>query len=127
MDLKVGPHRSTMAKDFLQQNELPVEDLRRFKAKPQNIRDDDISYPNNSTRQNRFTRTSIVWTCRERVNTSSFIHSFIHSGYFYSISSSPLLLKGTPDTAQILCRNFKLKRHRQLRVKDLPKVPTWRL
>jgi len=29
----------------------------------------------------------------------------IHSGYFYSASSSPLLLKGAPDTARILCRN----------------------
>jgi len=25
------------------------------------------------------------------------IYSFIHSGYFYSASSSPLLLKGAPD------------------------------
>src|SRR6218665_413763 len=52
--------------------------------------------------------------------------SFIHSGYFYIASSSPLLLRGAPDTAQILCRSFTPKRHRQLRVKDLPKVPTWR-
>ena len=29
------------------------------------------------------------------------IHSFIHSGYFYSASSSPLLLIGAPDTARI--------------------------
>src|SRR6218665_3185539 len=87
MDLKVGPHRSAMAKDFLQQNELPVEDLRRFKAKPQNIRDDDISYPNNSTRQNCFTRTPIVWTCRE--SEYKFIHSFIHS-FIQVISIAPL-------------------------------------
>src|SRR6218665_2070017 len=39
---------------------------------------------------------------------------FIHFGYFYSASSSPLLLRVSPDTARIL------------RVKDLPKVPTWR-
>src|SRR6218665_948092 len=25
------------------------------------------------------------------------IHSFVHSGYFYSASSSPLLLRGAPD------------------------------
>jgi len=25
------------------------------------------------------------------------IHSFIHSGHFYSASSSPLLLRGAPD------------------------------
>src|SRR6218665_1421126 len=50
--------------------------------------------------------------------------SFIHSGCFYSASSSPLLLRGASDTARILCRSFTPKRHRQLRVKDLPKVPT---
>ena len=52
----------------------------------------------------------------------SFIHSFNH---FYSASSSPLLLRGAPDTALMLCRNFIPKHHRQLWVKDLPKVPTW--
>ena len=57
----------------------------------------------------------------------SFIRSFIHSGYFYSASSSPLLLRGAPDTAWIPCRSFRPKRHLQLWVKDLPKVPTWRL
>src|SRR6218665_3175147 len=46
-----------------------------------------------------------VWT------THSFVRSFIHSGYFYSTSSSPLPVRGTP------------KHHRQLRVKNLPKVP----
>jgi len=54
-------------------------------------------------------------------------HSFIHSGYFYSTSLSPLLLRGALDTGRILYRNFMPKHHRQLRVKDLPKVPTWRL
>src|SRR6218665_2953182 len=29
-------------------------------------------------------------------------------------------------TARILCRSFTPKRHMQLRMKDLPKVPTWR-
>src|SRR6218665_888414 len=51
---------------------------------------------------------------------------FIHSRYFYSASLSPLLLGGAPDTARILCRSFMPKHHRQLRVKDLPKVPMWR-
>src|SRR6218665_120696 len=55
------------------------------------------------------------------------LHSFIHSGYFISVSSSPILLRGAPDTERILCRSFTPKRHRQLRVKDLPTVPTWRL
>src|SRR6218665_884182 len=49
----------------------------------------------------------------------SFIHykclySFIHSGYIYSTSSSPLLLRGAPDTAQIQCWSFTPKRHRQM-------------
>src|SRR6218665_22196 len=54
-------------------------------------------------------------------------HLFIHSFYIYSTSSSPLLLRGASNTAQILCRSFTKKHHRQLRVKDLPKVPMWRL
>jgi len=53
----------------------------------------------------------------------------MHSEYFYSSSSSPLglLLRGAPDTARIglLCRSFTPRRHRQLRVKNLPKVPMW--
>ena len=53
--------------------------------------------------------------------------AFIHSSYFYSVSSSPLLLRGAPDKARILCPNFTSKRHRKLWVKDLPKVPTWLL
>ena len=54
-------------------------------------------------------------------------NSFIHSGYFYSASTSLPLLRGALDTAQILCRSFMLKRHSQLQVKDLDlhKVPTW--
>src|SRR6218665_3290370 len=55
------------------------------------------------------------------------VHSFIHSGYFYSASSSPLLFRGTTDTARILCQSFMPKHHRQLRVKYLPKVPTGQL
>src|SRR6218665_3951496 len=51
---------------------------------------------------------------------------FIHSGYFYFFFKSTIL-RGTPDTAWILCRSFTPKRHRQLRVKDFPKVPVWRL
>ena len=54
----------------------------------------------------------------------SFVHSFIYSGYFYSASSlkSTTILRGAPDTARIPRRSFT-----QLRVKDLPKVPTWQL
>ena len=43
--------------------------------------------------------------------------------HFYSASSSPLLPRSAPNTARMLCRSFTPKRHRQLRVKDLPKVP----
>src|SRR6218665_198083 len=57
----------------------------------------------------------------------AFIHSFIHSGYFYRASSSPLLLRGAPDTAWVLCWSFTPKSHRHLRVKDLCKVLTLRL
>jgi len=53
--------------------------------------------------------------------------SHIQSIYFYSASSSLLLLRGAPDTARILFRSFTPKRHGQLQVKDLPKVPKWRL
>src|SRR6218665_1259340 len=56
-----------------------------------------------------------------------FILSFIQAMAFYSASSRPLLPRGAPDTARIVCRNFAPKRHRQLRVKDLPKVVMWRL
>src|SRR6218665_684969 len=34
------------------------------------------------------------------------LNSLIHSGYFYITSSSPLQLRGAPDTARILCRSF---------------------
>ena len=34
---------------------------------------------------------------------SAYIHVCIHSGYFYITSSSPLLLRGAPGTALILC------------------------
>ena len=46
--------------------------------------------------------------------------SFIHSSYIYmyNASSSLLLLRGAPETARILCRNFTTKRHRQLQMKD---------
>src|SRR6218665_1420743 len=53
--------------------------------------------------------------------------TFTHSDHSYSTSSTPPLLRGTPDTARILCWNFTPKRHRQLRDKDLPKVHTWQL
>src|SRR6218665_400182 len=64
------------------------------------------------------------YACQLSIGT---VHAFIHLGYFYSASSSPLLLRGAPDNARILCQSFMPKCHRQLRVKDLPKVPMWQL
>ena len=52
------------------------------------------------------------------------IHSFIHSGHFYSAPSSPLLLRGAPDYSTDTVSEFHAEAHRQLQVKDLPKVPT---
>ena len=56
-----------------------------------------------------------------------FIHSFIHSGHFYSAPSSPLPLRGAPDYSTDTVSEFHAEAHRQLKVKDLPEVPTWRL
>src|SRR6218665_546330 len=52
---------------------------------------------------------------------------FIYSGHFYSASSRPLLVRSALDTARILFRSVTPERHRQLCVKDLQTVPTWRL
>ena len=50
---------------------------------------------------------------------------FIHSDHFYSASLSPLIPRSAHDKARTLCRSFTPKRHSQLWVEDLPKVPTW--
>src|SRR6218665_2025114 len=50
------------------------------------------------------------------------IHSFNHSGHFYSAPSSPLLLRGAPDYSTDTVSEFHAEAHRQLQVKDLPKV-----
>src|SRR6218665_2750770 len=55
------------------------------------------------------------------------VHSFIHPGHFYSAPSSPLLLRGAPDYSTDTVSEFHAEAHRQLQVKDLPKVPKWRL
>src|SRR6218665_3953468 len=45
----------------------------------------------------------------------SFIHSVIHSGHFYSASSSPLLglLRGAPDYSTDTVSDFHAEAHRQ--------------
>src|SRR6218665_2687295 len=53
--------------------------------------------------------------------------TLIHSGHFYSTPSSPLLLRGAPDYSTDTASKFNAEAHRQLQVKDLPKVPTCRL
>ena len=62
-----------------------------------------------------------------QTHTSIYTHTFIQPGYFYSTSSSSLLLRDAPYTARILGQSFTSKRRRQLWVKDLPKVHMWRL
>src|SRR6218665_287186 len=52
------------------------------------------------------------------------VHSF---GHFYSAPSSPLLLRGAPDYNTDTVLEFHAEVHRQLQIKDLPKVPAWRL
>src|SRR6218665_1411157 len=49
----------------------------------------------------------------------------IHSGHFYSAPSSPLLLGGAPDYNTDTVSEFHAEAHRQLQVKDLPKVPPY--
>src|SRR6218665_1570358 len=51
-------------------------------------------------------------------------YSFIHSDHFYSTPLSPLPLRGAPDYSMDTLSEFHAEVHRQLQVKDLPKVPT---
>ena|SRR6218665_1143770 len=78
----------------------------------------DIRQPTESTDRRLFLWH--FWFCIS-VHLCNFMSTnlFIHSGYFNSASSSPLLGRQSTDTVSEF--------HRQLRVKDLPKVPTWRL
>src|ERR1043165_8756711 len=55
-----------------------------------------------------------------------FFHSFIHFRYLYS-APSRFLLRGAPDYSVDTESEFHAEAHEQLRVKDLPRVPTWRL
>ena len=67
--------------------------------------------------------TNIFPQCLISISTS-FIQSFIHSGHFYRALQGLYYSEALPTTARILYRSFG---NRQLQVKDLPKVPTWRL
>src|SRR6218665_3368103 len=55
-------------------------------------------------------------------STPKFVSVFIHFGHFYSAPSSPLLLRGAPDYSTDTVSEFHAEAHRQLQVKDLPKV-----
>src|SRR6218665_1466641 len=79
----------------------------------------NIDYNNNNDDDKPDRNICKKATCN-RINIT--LYSFIHSGYFCSAASNPLLLRGAPDTAQILCRSFAPKHHRQLRAKDLLKA-----
>src|SRR5688572_29821812 len=57
---------------------------------------------------------------------NTFIHSFIHFRYLYS-APSRFLLRGAPDYSADTESEFHAEAHEQLRVKDLPRVPTRRL
>src|SRR6188768_3789759 len=52
--------------------------------------------------------------------------SFIHFRYLYS-TPSRFLLRGAPDYSADTESEFHAEEHEQLRVKDLPRVPTRRL
>src|SRR6218665_2883997 len=67
----------------------------------------------NKKQKSRLFRKSSPDSDADRPPTNSrATHSFIHSGYFYSTSSSPLLLRGTPnysiDTVSELTRRSTL-------------------
>src|SRR6218665_3760710 len=47
---------------------------------------------------------------------SELLHSFIHSGHFYSAPSSPLPLRGAPDYSTDTVSEFHAEAHRQLQV-----------
>src|SRR6218665_935340 len=99
------------------------------------VTDSNIESDSYSHEHDRICRFLYVWKCMRRlvhgcirmyvhcnmyvyvcmhVCVCIFIHSFIHSGHFYSASSSPLLLRSAPDTARIMCRIFTPKRHRKM-------------
>src|SRR6218665_1928548 len=77
---------------------------------------DDIDFKN--------ARTTIQFIAQPLANL---LHSFIHSGHFYSAPSSSLLLRGAPEYSTDTVSEFHAEAHRQLQVKDLPKVSMWRL
>ena len=79
--------------------------------------------------------TSILWdiVCMQHLNGGPvrkleiYLNaSFIHFRYLYS-APSRFLLRGAPDYSADTESEFHAEAHEQLRVKDLPRVPTRRL
>src|SRR6218665_1322598 len=64
------------------------------------------------------------WTFQPAQRALEWIHSFIHSGHFYSAPSSPLPFRGAPDYSTDTVSEFHSGAHRRLQVKDWPKAPT---
>src|SRR6218665_2702831 len=67
----------------------------------------------------------ICYCCMKECQVLFYFDLFIYSGHFYSAPSSPLLLRGTPDYSTDTVSEFHAEAHRQMQVKNLPKVPTW--
>jgi len=63
-----------------------------------------------------------IWSVLANLSLST----FIHSRYFYSTTSSPLILRGTSDTAWILHRSFTPKHHRLFDVKLWRETLEWK-
>src|SRR6218665_2748932 len=87
-----------------------------------NVNDSFKVPPHSYLRSNSSYPSDIIFKLFDLIH--SFIHSFIHSGHFYSAPSSPLPLRGAPDYSTDTVSVFHAEAHRQLQVKDLPKVPT---
>src|SRR6218665_1443314 len=76
-------------------------------------------------------KASILYSDLQRMKHYRVAYSFIHS-FIPDISIATLQVyhysEALPTTARILTvSEFHAEAHRQLQVKDLPKVPTWRL
>ena len=69
---------------------------------------------------------ALCWVCQPQVECLNAEH-VIHSGYFSPLQVHYYSEALPTQHGYILCRSFAPKRHRQLWVKDLSKVTTWRL
>src|SRR6218665_2769526 len=65
---------------------------------------------------------ALMHICIHSYNLLAYIHSFIQAFYI-----APIQVRSRQITDSLLCRSFTPKRHRQMRVMDLAKVPKRRL